>query len=348
MSGPNKYGPNGRLATAGRRSVLWAVFWVFLAAAGFAAWLPQAWAQSEPNRAAASSSPEIVVTVLGSGTPVPSATQFGAAILVQAGGQHLLFDCGRGCTTRLAQYDASLITKIETLFVTHLHSDHIVGIDDLWLNGWTQGRVHPLRIWGPEGTSDMMRHMRETFRYDIEKRYEEGVPNTLSGIADGYNEVAHDGVIYDNKGVTVSAFKVDHANVAAWGYRIDYNGRAVMISGDTTMTENLYTYGNGADLILQEVVSPALVAYLRAHFSPDQVARIIGYHTTAGQAAVLFKAAKPRIAVYYHTRNDGEFAQSLLDETAKGYGGRVEVSGDLFQVEIGDEIRTRTLGVNRQ
>jgi len=89
---------------------------------------------------------ELTVTLLGSGTPVPSATQYGPAILVQAGEHHYVFDCGRGCTSRLAQVDTRLLKKVEHLFITHLHSDHLMGIPDLWLNGWVQERKKPLSI----------------------------------------------------------------------------------------------------------------------------------------------------------------------------------------------------------
>ncbi|MFC3050491.1 MBL fold metallo-hydrolase [Kordiimonas pumila] len=281
----------------------------------------------------------LTLTILGSGTPVPSATQFGTAILVQAGDQALLFDCGRGCTTRLAEVDPALIPKVNHLFVTHLHSDHIVGIDDLWLNGWVQGRTAPLAIWGPEGTTEMMHNMAKTFQYDINKRYEDGVPATRSGLDDAFADITHNGTVYDNGGLRVIAFEVDHSTVKpAWGYRVEYKGKVVMISGDTTLTDSLYTYGKGADVIVQEVMSPALIAYLESHFKPEQVARIVGYHTTAGQAAKLFAQTRPRLAVYYHTRNDGAFAQTLLDETRKGYGGAVEVGYDLMQIIVGDTI----------
>lgn len=294
---------------------------------------------TEPAQTSISAEGEITVTILGSGTPAPSATQFGTAILVQAGSQNLMFDCGRGCTTRLAQVDPSLIAKVDRLFISHLHSDHIVGVDDLWLNGWTQGRKNPLKIFGPVGTADFMKHLRSAFGYDIDIRFSHGVPSTMTGLNDDITELTEDGVVFRQDGVEVTAFLVDHASVKpAWGYRIDYLGRSVMISGDTGPTENLYTYGAGTDLLLQEVMSPALIDYIESIFDERQVARIVSYHTTAVQAADIFKETSPRLAVYYHTRNDGDFASSLIDETRTIYDGPLEVGHDLFQIEIGDEI----------
>ncbi len=294
-----------------------------------------------PNSSPEVSSADIVVTVLGSGTPVPSATQFGPSILVQAAGQNLMFDCGRGCTARLAQVDPQLITQVDRLFITHLHSDHIVGIDDLWLNGWVQGRLDRMKTFGPVGTLEMMQHMRRAFGFDINSRFTDGVPGTLSGLEDDITELTEDEVVYSHDGVEVTAFLVDHSTVKpAWGFRVDYNGRSVMISGDTGPTENLYIYGAGADVVLQEVMSPALIAYLETIFDEVQTARVVGYHTTAEQAADIFSKTAPRLAVYYHTRNDGQFAQSLLDVTRKGYDGPLEISHDLFQIRIGDDITT--------
>ena len=296
---------------------------------------------------AADDSPDIVVTVLGSGTPIPSPTQAGTAILVQAGGETLMFDCGRGCTTRLAELNPKLLTHVTALFVSHLHSDHIVGIDDLWLNGWTQGRRVPLQIWGPEGTSEMMSNMRATFAFDIHRRVTDGVPSTTDGLADAFTDISEDGLVYAKNGVEVTAFVVDHATVKpAWGFRIDYKGRSVMISGDTTITESLYTYGKGTDVILQEVISPAMTHYLEANFAPEQVKKVLSYHTEARDAGDLFLKSKPRLAVYYHTGVEERSTRPLLEETRVVYDGPLEVSHDLYQIRIGDEVTTHDVSLD--
>ena len=292
---------------------------------------------------------DLIVTVLGSGTPTPSRTQFGAAILVQAGSEVLMFDCGRGCTTRLAQLNPKLINQVNGLFITHLHSDHIVGIDDLWLNGWTQGRNEALTVVGPQGTTDMMNNMAKTFAFDIGIRSRDGVPKTKNGISDAFTDLSDEGVTYERNGVKVTAFLVDHGTLEpAWGYRIDYRGRSVMISGDTTITKNLYTYGKDTDLILQEVLSPAMMDYINSLFDAKQVAKIVSYHTKASDAADLFKKSRPRLAVYYHTGANPASVESLIAETEKVYDGRTEVSHDLFQIRIGNEITTHDMSPKDQ
>jgi ribonuclease Z len=144
--------------------------------------------------------PVLTVTVLGSGTPVPSRTQAGSAILIQAGGQNLLFDCGRGCTTRLAELDPALVPQVKHLFLTHLHSDHITGIPDLWLNGWTLGRTAPLEIQGPKGTAEMMEHLRKAYARDIAFRLTDRMPASDSGLAPRFTDVLpRGGMIYDRR-----------------------------------------------------------------------------------------------------------------------------------------------------
>src|SRR5436190_24118844 len=117
----------------------------------------------------------IRVTLLGTGTPRPMIERFGASILVQAGKENLLFDAGRGCTIRLWQLGVPL-KDVNRLFLTHLHSDHTVGIPDLWLTGWITSRygtrTEPFSVWGPKGTEAMMSHLTQAYEEDIRIRRE--------------------------------------------------------------------------------------------------------------------------------------------------------------------------------
>lgn len=289
--------------------------------------------------------PEIIVTVLGSGTPVPSATQFGAAMLVQAGGKNMMFDCGRGCTTRLAQLDKNLITKVDHLFVTHMHSDHLMGIDDLWLNGWVQGRKVPLKTWGPEGTNEMMEGIRSTFKRDIAFRKADNVPAPSAGLDNAFTDLPFEGgVIIDEDGLKVSAFLVNHASIIpAYGYKIEYKGRSVVISGDTTVAKSLYEQGQDADVLMLEVLSPYIIDYLHAIFDDKQANKVISYHLTAEQAADVFLKTQPRLGIYYHTSNGPKSKESLILETKKIFKGDFLVSHDLFQIRVGEDITTHNL-----
>src|SRR5205823_8068255 len=123
---------------------------------------------------AATAIADFKVTLLGTGTPNPRPDRFGPSTLVEAGTERLVFDCGRSCTTRLWQLRIPLGSV--KLFITHLHSDHTVGIPDLWLTGWLNlpygMRKEPFHVWGPQGTSEMMSALQKAYQEDIRIRRE--------------------------------------------------------------------------------------------------------------------------------------------------------------------------------
>src|SRR6185312_2015928 len=113
------------------------------------------------------------VTLLGTGIPVPQPDRFGPATLVEAGGHVLLFDAGRGATIRLFQLGMPL-SRVGPLFLTHFHSDHTVGIPDVWLSGWLGGpwarRITPFEVIGPTGTKELMANLERAYAADIKTR----------------------------------------------------------------------------------------------------------------------------------------------------------------------------------
>ncbi len=303
-------------------------------------------AQATAQAEAPVQEPFLAVTVLGSGTPAPSRTQAGTAILVETEGDALLIDCGRGCTTRLAQYDPRLVARIDKLFFTHLHSDHTVGAPDLWLNGWTQGRTVPLRVWGPRGSRELMRGLLAAYSIDIRSRLDDGVPPNTDGLRTSVTLIElREAVVFDEKDLRVTAFPVKHGATEAYGYRVDHAGRSVLISGDTTLTPSLSRVGAGADVALLEVLSPAMVGYLRNSFPPAQVDAVLGLHLTADQAGQVFAAISPKLGVYYHTVASCGTDSALLADTGSAFPGKVQVARDLFQVKLtAGELEARYLG----
>jgi ribonuclease Z len=280
-------------------------------------------------------SQNLKVTILGTGTPRPVMERFGPSILVEAGKEKLLFDCGRGATQRLFQLKAPF-GDLTALFLTHLHSDHIVGISDFYLTGWILGRSTPLRVWGPAGTTDMMSHLEQAYQFDIHMRRD--VDEMLP--AQGVVVVAKDieqGVVYQNGGLKVTAFAVDHAPIKpAFGYRIDYGGHSVVLSGDTRYSENLIHFSQGADVLIHEVIDPEAFRAGNYAFNPERTQKIIAHHTTAEQAGTIFSQVKPRLAVYSHIVPPN--APNLVAQTRKTYSGPLEVGEDLMSIEIGDKI----------
>jgi len=286
--------------------------------------------------AAVSYAQDLKITLLGTGNPRPVMSRFGPSILVEAGNEKLLFDCGRGATQRLYQLNSSF-PEITALFLTHLHSDHTVGIPDLWLTGWVMGRSTPLPVWGPEGTKAMMQHLQEAYAFDIHIRRD--VDTKLPGA--GAEVIARDiqeGVVYDRTGLKVTAFLVDHGEIKpAFGYRVDYGGHSVTLSGDTRPSENLIKFAQGTDVLIHEVIDPEAFGDTVSTDTKEQRRKIIEHHTTPEQAGIVFTRVKPKLAVYSHIVPPD--VPEVIPHTRKTYAGPLEVGEDLMSIEIGDKIQ---------
>jgi ribonuclease Z len=284
------------------------------------------------NPPAADSTP-IKVTLLGSGGGPPVDVQrYGISILVEAAGQKLLFDCGRGATFRLVEAGFRP-GEIDKVFLTHLHSDHIVSLPDLLLTPWAmEGRKTPFQVWGPPGTQSMMEKLLEAFAFDIHMRRDVDEKFPKEGIQVVSTEVS-EGVVYDKSGVKVSAFVVDHGPVKpAFGYHVDFGGHSVVMSGDTRMSENLIRHSRGVDVLFHEV-GRDVAALIQQGISPDQAATIADHHTSAEETGIVFNRVKPRLAVYAHGGNVQDVA-----EARKTYSGPLEVGEDLMVIRIGEKI----------
>ncbi len=285
---------------------------------------------------------KIVLLGTGVGPPI-NLEQFGAATLIEAGGMRLLFDCGRGATLRLAQVGVPH-GSINRLFLTHLHSDHVIQIPDLLLTGWVGGgRRSPLEVWGPSGTSDMMSHLQQAFGFDIHMRRDIDEHAAPQGIT----VISHDiepGVIFEREGVKVTAFLVDHSPVKpAYGFRIDYHDRAVVLSGDTRISENLIRHARDVDVLVHEVLDAETV---RAWFptNPELAAAIHAKHTTPEQAGEVFARVKPKLAVYSHAPASAR----IITETRKSYAGPLQGAEDLLTIEIGETIEMRPFSAEEE
>ena len=283
------------------------------------------------------------VTLIGTGSPIPRPDRFGPSTLVEAGDQKLLIDAGRGAPIRLWQAKVPL-GRIDVLFLTHYHSDHTSGIPDLWLTGWLPPpfgqRKTPFRVIAPTGAKALMENLEKAYALDIRIRIKDErlLPE---GIAVRVEEFDREGVVYEKSGVKITAFEVDHGDAIkpAFGYRIDYKGHSVVISGDTRFNENVIKYGTGADLLIHEVAMPAPPL-----MQIPAMQRIIAHHTTPKEAGIVFDRAKPKLAVYSHIalfgtdRTAEPSLDALVAETRQTYAGPLEVGEDLTSFDIGDTV----------
>jgi ribonuclease Z len=279
------------------------------------------------------------VTLLGTGAPPPRMDRFGPSTFVEVGDKKFIFDAGRGAMQRLHQLSIPF-ADIHGMYLTHHHSDHVVGFPDLWLTGWIGRpwgkRRTPLQVWGPEGTRQMMEHLPQAFAVDIRVRRRNYAPEGVELVAHEINE----GTVFEADGIRITAFEVDHGGeeLPAYGYRIDYQGRSAVLSGDTTYNENLIRHAQGADLVVHEVTAAAGPAAE----NPQQLKRIGANHTTPEQAGEVFARVKPKLAVYNHLLLFGSASpDDLIPATRENYSGPLLVGEDLLQIEIGEEVQAK-------
>ena len=292
-------------------------------------------------RAADVNQDTIVVTLLGTGTPWLNPRRFGPSTLVQAAGLNLVFDAGRGSSIRLGQVGVPL-GRISALFITHLHSDHVNGFSDLWMAGYmgnpSGSREVPLQVYGPRGIKHLADNVMVAFQADTALRGRGGrIPRDAEKIES--HEINSEGVIFDEAGVRVTAFRVTHVD-RSYGYRVDYGGKAVLVSGDTSFNQNLIDHGEGVDLLIHEVrMRPPGADY--------------GIHTSPEDAGRVFAATGTRMAVYSHiilagrdSTDPAELAE-LVARTRETYSGPLTVGEDLLRFIVGDQVTVDSSYVGR-
>jgi ribonuclease BN (tRNA processing enzyme) len=271
------------------------------------------------------------VVLLGTGTPNADPDRSGPAVAVVINGSAYLVDAGPGVVRRAAAAARNGIAaldppKLARVFITHLHSDHTVGLPDLLLTPWVLGREAPLDVFGPPGVDSMMTYLEAAYREDVRNRIDGLQPQN----ATGWRATVHlvqPGVVYRDTNVTVTAFAVQHEDWPyAFGYRFQSADRVIVISGDTRASDAVVEACNGCDVLVHEVYSDAGFA----RRSPDWQRYHERAHTSASALGALAARARPRLLVLYHQLLWGTSAEALVSEVrAGGYGGRVVCGNDL-------------------
>ena len=270
----------------------------------------------------------LAVILLGTGYPRPDANHGGPATAIVAGDKWFLVDAGRGATMRVAGTELKY-ENLRGVFITHLHSDHTAGLPDVFITSWQFGRkATPLQLYGPSGIKKLSDAMLQFFAYDIHIRRDVIEKHPAAG-ATITTHIVRQGVVYDDGGVRVTAFEVDHAPVKpAFGYRFDSGGHSIVVSGDTRPNANLIRFAKGADVLVQE-------AYLPEHFdkvdNPAVAARLKAYHTSAEEAGEIATAAGVKTLVLTHLIPAGA-EKTFAERAAKTFHGKIIVGDDLKTV----------------
>lgn len=254
----------------------------------------------------------IVLVTVGTSAPLPSdRVQSCNAVFVN--GKFLLFDVGEGALDKIEDLRLPM-DRLDAVFISHWHSDHFADLPGLINRTWQMGRAQDLHVYGPSGTYRVASAIDSLFLDEIKyrvahhgdqlmnPRYGSLVPHSIDSV--GRDMM----LVYDQDDVRVSVFKVNHSPVEpSFGYRIDYKGKSLVFSGDTSYEEQLAEYASGADILVHEVMQKDLIE--RASRLQDQLGRkrnatilrdVLDYHTTPAEAAQIAEKAKVKKLILSH------------------------------------------------
>ncbi|HUH99132.1 MAG TPA: MBL fold metallo-hydrolase [Anaerolineales bacterium] len=252
----------------------------------------------------------------GTGSPMPDINRTGSCIAVLAGKHFFIVDAGEGSTRNVLLMNLPL-ARADAILLTHFHSDHIADLGEMMLQRWAGGsNKTPLEVIGPTGVERVVQGFNLAYQLDAGYRVAHHGPEMVppagaGGIAKPFELSGEPNaavVVFEQDGVRVTAFKVDHRPVEpAVGYRFDYRGRSVAVSGDTVYSESLLEHSRGADVLFHEALNLEMVRLMNENArlvnSPSlkKVTQDIpSYHSTPEQAARIASAAQVGHLIYYH------------------------------------------------
>ena len=270
------------------------------------------------------------LVLLGTGTPNADPDRAGPAVAVVVNDVPYVVDAGPGVVRRASAAAKNgvkglSVEKLRRLFITHLHSDHTIGLPDFIFTPAVLERDAPLEIYGPLGTKRMSDLILKAFAEDIAIRLKGLEPAKPRGYEVQTQDV-NPGVIYKDANVTVKAFAVKHGSWKhAYGYRFESADRVVVISGDCAPSESIIEACNGCDVLVHEVYST--MGFARR--SPEWQRYHSNFHTSSKELAEIATKARPKLLVLYHQLLWGATKEQLLEEIGKGYSGKVVFGNDL-------------------
>lgn len=281
---------------------------------------------------AAPAAPETTtVILLGTGMPRPDPAAQGPATAVTVGSRIFLFDAGPGVMRQVAAAGLPYTYgPFTAAFLTHLHSDHTLGLPDLILTSWVMRRSAPLRLIGPPGTAAMVRNILAAWKEDIAIRTEGLERGIRGGQAVDVRE-AKGGVVYDSAGVRITAIPVPHGSWKyAFGYRIDAPGRSIVISGDTAPSQALERAAAGVDLLIHEAYPESKLVAEDRPGGDDWPKYMRAFHTSDREVGALAaRAGVKRLVLHHLVRMGGTDEEIIAGVRAGGYTGPVAIGHDL-------------------
>ena len=249
------------------------------------------------------------VILIGTGSPLADPSRAGPSTAVIAGKRLFIIDSGGGAVRKMGEIGLPPAAT-ERVLLTHYHSDHIDGLGELMLQRWAGGGYNqPLPIHGPKGVSDVVTGLNTAYAKDKDFRIAHHGADIVPPSGFGGTPVALEpGIVMEGSGVKISAFAVDHEPVSpAVGYRFDYKGRSVVITGDTAFSDDLARHAKETDILISEALNPDMVGVIETaarEAGNNRIAKIMSdipdYHITPVQAAEVAQDANASLLVYTH------------------------------------------------
>ena len=248
------------------------------------------------------------VVVCGSRSPLPSPGRAESCVLVEAGDDIYIFDLGNGSVNNLTQYQVPW-PNVKAVLITHMHSDHMADLPDAHLQSWIQGRTSPLKVYGPEGINLVTKGFELAYSADYQYRNEHHGDDMLPMSIAGFNAIQiinNQFIPNDTPGLEILPFVVDHYPVnSAFGFKISYKDRTVVISGDTIHDGSVQKYSQDVDLLVHSAISIDIVERMRGIAPIPQMDKILfdiqDYHTSIEEAGEIARDANVEHLLIYHS-----------------------------------------------
>ena len=248
------------------------------------------------------------VVVCGSRSPLPSPGRAESCVLVEAGDDIYIFDLGNGSVNNLTQYQLPW-PNVKAVLITHMHSDHMADLPDAHLQSWIQGRTSPLKVYGPEGINLVTKGFELAYSADYQYRNEHHGDDMLPMSIAGFNAIQiinNQFIPNDTPGLEILPFVVDHYPVnSAFGFKISYKDRTVVISGDTIHDGSVQKYSQDVDLLVHSAISIDIVERMRGIAPIPQMDKILfdiqDYHTSIEEAGEIARDANVEHLLIYHS-----------------------------------------------
>ncbi len=281
---------------------------------------------------------ETKVIVLGSGTPNPNPDRYGSSYAVVVEDKAYIVDFGPGSVRRMAEMSPTWggafkqleLQNISIAFLTHIHSDHSVGLSDLILTPWVMGRETELILFGPPGLKKMAEYITKAYEDDINYRLYGSQPANNKGYKTNVTEINKEGTIYKDDKVEVIAFTNNHGDFTnSFGFLFITSDKRILFSGDTAVSDNLINYATDLDILIHEVYSSETFK----NKTPDWQKYHDAHHTSSIDLGILANKVKPKKLVLSHILFWGASEESLMNDIKKNFNGEAIIAKDLLVID---------------